>query len=277
VDNVDDVQHDIVKHALKMFGIKSGIEIVSIADIPSGTGLGSSGAFTVALLRALYEFVVHRPKVTFWADTRDQVPAFKRYIAEQASRIEMEKCDKPIGYQDQYASAFGGLNYMTFSKENGIDVQPLDCDTKMLEKRLLLFHTGITRDATVLLTEQQMELRKDDSFAIQFTDIFSTLVKAMKYNLELGHLDIFGDNLHTAWDTKRSITSSITNDRIDEIYKKAYDAGASGGKLCGAGGGGFMLLYAHEEQHQDIRRALKDLKELPFKFEKEGVKLVHCD
>ena len=253
---IDDVKHELVREAMRMVEIDEPLEITTIGDVPSGTGMGSSSSLTVGLLTALYGYQ-HRivsPKL----------------LAERACRVEIDILNKPIGRQDQYAAAFGGLNYFRFNPDDTVDVEPVPCRAETLaelEQRALLLYTGQTRDANLIL-EQQSNIAED-----RF-DVFRAmrdLADEMRHALAgEGDLDRFASLLHEGWELKRSLGCGISNDQINEWYTVARRAGAVGGKLLGAGGGGFVLLIAPAWRHRAIREALGRPRELPFKISRCG-------
>jgi D-glycero-alpha-D-manno-heptose-7-phosphate kinase len=260
---VDDVRHPIVRRVLQRLPIRGGIEITSTADIPSGTGLGSSSAFTVGLLNLLYAYGGRRVSA--------------ERLAKEACEVEVEDLGEPIGKQDQYASAFGGMSFIRFFSDEEVDVAPLPLTSAcrvMLEKTLLMFYTGDQRSASDLLSEQKKALLAD---AHKFAAVQRMVEMAFEARalLEAEDVPAFGRLLHELWTIKRTMTSSITNARIDEMYDRALHSGAWGGKLLGAGGGGFLLVAAPESAHATIRAALGHLQELPMRFERGGSKVVY--
>ncbi|MGC8483708.1 MAG: GHMP kinase [Thermodesulfobium sp.] len=261
VNDVDEIKHPVVKAALKLLKIEGGLEITSMADIPAKTGLGSSSSFTVGLLNALYAFQGKRVS--------------QEMLAHEACEIEIEILKEPIGKQDQYIAAYGGINYIQFNKDESVFIEPVISSkevTKEFSKNLMMFYTGITRDAKSVLGEQQKstkdkfeELKKMRQLAIEIRDILN----------EGKNLDRIGEILDQEWRLKKSLTQSISNDVIDEYYDKALKAGALGGKLLGAGGGGFILLYVEPQNQERVRKALSDLKELSFDFESRGSTIIY--
>jgi D-glycero-alpha-D-manno-heptose-7-phosphate kinase len=261
VDRLDDIQHPILREALRMQAIDPGIEIVSVADIPGGTGLGSSSSFTVALINALY---AHR---------RIFVP--KETLASEASMLEIERLGEPIGKQDQYAAAFGGVNLIEFERHGGVTVQPLLLPLKTLsdlESNLMLFYTGSQRDARDLLSHQVKALESDD-LVVSRTQKMVDLAYDMRDLLLAGDLDAFGLALHRGWELKRGMSSQISTATIDNLYARALNAGALGGKLAGAGGGGFLLLYCPQAAQARVRQALSTLQSLDFRFDWTGARI----
>ena len=253
---IDEVQHELVREAMRMVEIDEPLEITTIGDVPSGTGMGSSSSLTVGLLTALYGY-------------RHRVVSPK-LVAEQACQVEIDVLGKPIGRQDQYAAAFGGLNYFRFNPDDTVDVEPVPCRAETLaelEKRTLLLYTGQTRDANVIL-EQQSGATVD---RVDVLRAMRDLADEMRHSLAgEGDLDRFAGMLHEGWELKRSLGFGISNDHINEWYATARRAGAVGGKLLGAGGGGFVLLIAPAWRHRAIREALGRPRELPFKVSRCG-------
>ncbi|GAJ03243.1 unnamed protein product, partial [marine sediment metagenome] len=244
--------HGLVREAMKMTGVTMGVEITTLADIPSeGTGLGSSSAITVGLLQALYAY------------QSQIVPA--EILAEQACQIEIDILGKPIGRQDQYISTFGNMRFITFGN-GGIEVEKIELpseDKRKLNNSLLLFYTGITRNSSQILKEQKANINRQ----------LNTLCEIKKLAFEArdaitrGALTDFGEIMHQGWELKRRLASRISNSKIDEVYEAARKAGAIGGKLAGAGGGGFLLLCCVNGKQDDVRNALRGLREFPFRFQ----------
>jgi D-glycero-alpha-D-manno-heptose-7-phosphate kinase len=260
-DALDEIQHPLLREALRMRGIEPGIEVTSVADIPSGTGLGSSSSFAVALLNALY--------------AHQSVFASKETLARDACALEIERLGEPIGKQDQYAAAYGGINFIEFHPDESVTVQPLTLPKGVmaeLEDSLMLFYTGDQRDTRTLLSRQvavmQADPRKFDTM-----ERMVTLAHDMRDLLVAGDLAGFGAALHAGWEMKRSLADGISHPRIDDLYARARAAGALGGKLAGAGGGGFLLLYAPKERQAAIRSALGELKTLDFRFDQVGARI----
>jgi D-glycero-alpha-D-manno-heptose-7-phosphate kinase len=261
VDRLDEIQHPILREALRMQNIDPGIEITSVADIPAGTGLGSSSSFSVALINALY---AHR---------RIFVP--KEALASEACVIEIERLGEPIGKQDQYAAAYGGVNLIEFERHGGVTVQPLLLPTATLselEGNLMLFYTGGQRDARTVLSHQVTAIESDDVVVARMQQMVD-LAYEMRTILLAGDLDDFGLALHRGWEMKRGLSSQISTSAIDEIYDKAREAGALGGKLAGAGGGGFLLLYCPKDAQSRVREALGALQSLEFRFDWGGARI----
>lgn len=261
VERFDEIQHPILREALRMQEIAPGIEIVSVADIPGGTGLGSSSSFSVALINALY---AHR---------RIFVP--KETIASEACMLEIERLGEPIGKQDQYAAAYGGINLIEFERHGEVTVQPLLLPTKVLyelESNLMLFYTGTQRDSRDLLSSQVVSLESDDQVISRMRQMVD-LVYEMRDLLLHDDLDGFGLALHRGWEIKRGLSGQISTSAIDDFYERARMAGALGGKLAGAGGGGFLLLYAPKAAQSGVREALRDLQNLDFSFDWGGARI----
>ncbi len=263
VDSVDEIQHDIVREAMKVTGVDSGVEITSIADIPSrGTGLGSSSSFTAGLLNALY--------------AHDGKFASAERLAREACNIEIEILGEPIGKQDQYAGAFGGLNHIRFNSDESVFVDPVICsrETKeLLNERLMLFYTGLTRRASTILTEQ----KKRTGGKLETLDEMVRLSEELRDALRSDDLDRFGEILHRGWCLKKELAGGISNPAIDDFYERARRAGAVGGKILGAGGGGFLLFYCDEGKQAAVREALSDLKATPFGLEPQGSKIIYVE
>ncbi|MGO9681705.1 MAG: GHMP kinase [Beijerinckiaceae bacterium] len=264
-NSIDDIQHPLLREALRMQKIPSGIEITSVADIPSGTGLGSSSSFAVALLNALY--------------ASRGVFASKSTLAEDACTLEIDRLGEPIGKQDQYAAAFGGINFIEFEPQGGVLVQPMLISKAIkaeLEGNLLLYFTGLQREARSLLSHQVAAIQSD---ALTYTTVqrMADLAYEMRDILLSGDLDRFGLALHRGWEMKRGLSSQISNSSIDETYARARDAGALGGKLTGAGGGGFLVLYCPKSAQQRVRDAMSGLQNLEFRFDWGGARIAFAD
>jgi D-glycero-alpha-D-manno-heptose-7-phosphate kinase len=265
VDKVEQIRHRIFREALAMLDIEQGIELVSIADVPSSCGLGTSGTFTVALLNALHAY-----KRSFVS--QDQ-------LAEEACTIEIERLGEPIGKQDQYASAYGGLSCFTFDKNGNVHVEPLlisDEQINTLENRILLFYTGQERHASDILREQKERTESDDAVVISRLHQIKEIGLETRRAFEAGDLDHFGELLHHHWETKRRLSSKVSDPRIEAWYETARKNGALGGKIMGAGGGGFFLFYCPENGREKLVDALlrSGLKPMRFRFDFEGAKIV---
>jgi D-glycero-alpha-D-manno-heptose-7-phosphate kinase len=264
VDAVDQVKHRIIREALKLFPVEAGqIEITTLADIPAGTGLGSSGSFTTALLRALH------------AQSRNII--HPRELAEQACHVEIDLLKEPIGKQDQYIAAFGGITCFTFRQDGTVEAQPLALqeDTRnALTDNLLIFFTGYARSASDLLRDQDTRTRQNDSSMIDNLHYVKDIGLRSKAALERGDLPGFGKLMHEHWEHKRKRSSGMSNSQIDHWYNLGIDAGAQGGKLIGAGGGGFLMFYAEEKIK--LRHVMREagLTEVRFHMDFEGTKVL---
>ncbi len=262
VNEFDEIEHKYFRVMLQDYGIK-GVEITSMADVPAGTGLGSSSAFTVAVLKALKAY---------------QKKSFSTYaLASEACDVEMNKAGSPIGKQDQFASAFGGLNFITFHKNGKVSIEPLmipDGGEERLQNNLMLFYTGLKHDANAILAEQSKNIvSKESKIKAQLS--LCRMARYLKKHLEDGDIDYLGKVLKKSWKIKKTLSSGVTNPLINKIYTSAMKAGAEGGKLLGAGGGGFMLFYVKPERQERVRKALKDYLELDFKIDYEGAKVIY--
>ena len=254
--SLDEVQHELVREAMRQVKIDEPLEITTIGDVPAGTGMGSSSSLTVGLLNALYAY-------------RNRIIS-PRLLAEQACRIEIDVLNKPIGRQDQYAAAFGGLNYLCFNTDGTVDVEPVPCRAETLselEKRTLLIYTGQTRDANQILERQSSGTGDRMDILRQMRDLAGEMRLALTGD---GDIDRFAELLDEGWQLKRSLGFGISSDQINEWYETARKAGACGGKLLGAGGGGFLLLMAPPWRHRAIREALNRPRELPFRIIRHG-------
>ena len=259
-DSVDEIEHELARESLRKVGIRGGVEIATMADIPSeGSGLGSSSSVTVGLLHALY--------------------AYKGYLvtperlAREACEIEIDVLGKPIGKQDQYIAAYGGLRRIVFNPDESVTVTSIelpDEQKRRFSESLLLFYTGVTRKADVILSEQKRNIISKsqtlDRMKAQVDEILSCLVE--------GKPEKVGDILDEGWRNKRQLAERISNTEIDAMYEKALAVGAIGGKIAGAGGGGFLLLYCPVAYQSAVRATLANLKELPFALERDGTKVI---
>jgi len=261
--SAEKVKHPLVREALQMLGIRGGIEITSIADIPAkGTGLGSSSSFTVGLLNALHAFA------------NRYAPAEK--LAQESCAIEIERCGEPIGKQDQYAAAYGGFNLIEFNPDDSVSVEPIICKRetlRQLQENTLVFYTGITRSASALLKTQSATMASDKAKQKTMKRMVQ-LAHDLKAELQKNNLEAFGEIIHENWELKRSLTGGISSSAIDDWYDRARKAGAIGGKLLGAGSGGFLMFYAPQDRHAAITRELTDLRPAPFAFEPQGSKII---
>jgi D-glycero-alpha-D-manno-heptose-7-phosphate kinase len=264
VDHVDQVQHTLAREALRYFGIRNGIEIVSIADIPSGTGLGSSSSYLVGLLNALHTLL------------QDQATAQR--LAEEACCIELEVLKKPIGKQDQYMASFGGLTTLDIKPDGAVTVTRLDLEVDLvetLEDNILMFYTNEMRDATVILKKQDEATREKDRTVVTSLREIKDIGLEISSAISKGNLRLFGELMDVHWQTKKRLSQGISNPQIDAWYELAKQNGAIGGKISGAGGGGFLMLYCEENKAQ-LREAMRKagLRELKFRFDFEGSKVV---
>lgn len=261
VDDVEKVVHPIVRECLKLTGITQGIEITSIADIPAGTGLGSSSSFTVGLLNALYTYKGEQPSSDF--------------LAQMACHVEVDILGEPIGKQDQYAAAYGGLNQFRFYADETVQNVSMDIRTKQIDalnKKLLLFYLGTTRSASDILAVQNRETLDKLAFLDQMRD------QACEFQENLQHserMPDIGKILHQGWVLKRQVNPRTSNEAIENFYRRALEAGASGGKLLGAGGGGFLLFYCEEEHQRSVREALNELREVDFRISRHGSRIIY--
>ena len=262
VDRIYKIKHPIVREALNKFRL-NGIDINSIADIPSGTGLGSSSSYTVGLLHALYAYC------------NKYVSSEK--LAREACDLEIEILGEPIGKQDQYAAAYGGLNYIKFYSNEDVSIEPIllppDKYTE-LQQNLLMFYTGKTRNASDILTDQKSSIvsdRKKFNTLVRMTE----LADEMRRSLIESNLDDFGYILDENWHLKKRLSNKIAGSKINTLYEKAKNSGALGGKLLGAGGDGFLLFYCKKEYQDNLKHALENLRELEFRFERSGSKIIY--
>ena len=264
VATVQEIEHPIVRECLNMFHLERGMEIASFADVPAGTGMGSSSAFTVALLQALHAL-----------SGRTTTP---RQLAEEACATEIERVKEPIGKQDQYASAFGGLNVIRFHPDESVDLQRIILDPEKyaeFQQRLMLFYTGGERAASSILAEQARNMFDQEKFACVAKMV--GLAEEFCQELENGRLESLGPILHEGWLLKTRLARNISSPSIETYYRRAREAGADGGKLLGAGGGGFLLLYCRLEKQAQVREALSDLREMAFTMTQEGAQILHND
>lgn len=261
--HVEDVRHDLVREAMRLTGVTSGVEIVSIADIPSqGTGLGSSSAFTVGLLNGLYAF-------------RGQAVTPER-LAREASQVEIRTLGAPIGKQDHYIAAYGGIHHFRFLPSERVRVVPIACSPRVqrqLRSNLMLFYTGITRKAGSILRRQTENITN----RLEILEQMRAQAEEARDLLLTGKVGRLGELLHEGWLLKKQLARGVANPAIERRYQAALRAGATGGKLLGAGWGGFLLLYCESPRQAAVRRAVKGMGETPFAFEPEGSKVVYSD
>jgi len=261
--SVGRIRHPLVREAMKFLGLQGGIEITSIADIPGkGTGLGSSSSFTVGLLHVLHAYAERH--------------AGAEQLAREACEIELERCAEPIGKQDQYAAAFGGLNFIRFNPDDSVVVEPLICQRLTLDhiqSNLLTFYTGLTRGASSILREQQAAVaseKKKQNVLRRMT----VLAEQLRTALQANKADAIGEIIHEGWMLKKGLTSGISSIAINDWYSCARKAGAIGGKLLGAGAGGFLMFYAPRERHEAVAQALRELRQVDFRFEPHGSRII---
>ena len=260
VDSVDEVQHELIREALRKTGIVRGVEITTMGDIPSaGSGLGSSSTVTVGALHAMYAYL------------GESVTA--ECLGRQACEIEIDTLHKPMGVQDQYIAAFGGLRFMEFTTSSDIHCERVLVDEtqiRRLNESLMLFYTGVARKSETILAEQESNIQH----RLTVLRRLKALAHTARAELLAGNVDAVGSLLHEAWEAKKQLASGVTNGRINAMYEAARAAGALGGKISGAGGGGFLLVYAPLERREAVRKALCDLRELPYKLEADGSKTI---
>lgn len=264
VDAVGEIEHELVREAMRRVGIENSVEISTMADIPSeGSGLGSSSSVTVGLLHALYAYkgcLVTPEK-----------------LAEEACEIEIETLGKPIGKQDQYIAAFGGLRVIEFNTDESVCVSSVimsEEKRRRFGENLLLFYTGITRKADNILSTQKANIDAQLSTLDLMKAQAAEIHDALKNGNETGNMNRVARILDTGWKHKRQLADKISTSEIDEMYERALDAGAMGGKIAGAGGGGFLLLYCPPDRQNAVRGALSHMKELPFALERDGTKVI---
>jgi D-glycero-alpha-D-manno-heptose-7-phosphate kinase len=260
VDRIDDLQHELVREAMRKTGVLDGVEITTLADIPSeGSGLGSSSSITVGLLNALYAY------------QGEQVPAER--LAREACEIEIDILGKPIGVQDQYIAAYGGLRLFTFGSEGRVQadrVNMTDIMRRRLSNNLMLFFTNRTRRSSEILEEQKSGIEAKNDVLRQMSE----QALEAKSLLEEGRVEAVGDLLDRGWQLKKSLASRISDPELDAMYDRARDAGAIGGKISGAGGGGFLLVYCPPDRQEAVVEALAQYREMPFALERDGSKVI---
>ena len=264
VEQIVDVKHPIIREAMQMLGFKTPqVEITTLADIPAGTGLGSSGSFTTALLKALY---AHRKR-----------HLHQEELAELACHIEIDRLGESIGKQDQYIAAVGGVTCFTFHKDGKVTVAPLgiSMDTMFdLEDNLLLFFTGFSRSASSILKDQKVKSQQNDADMLNNLHYVKDLGYRSRDALVDGKTELFGELMHEHWEHKKRRSGGMSNQKIDEWYELGMKNGAVGGKLVGAGGGGFLMFMAHDRNKLRHAMAHAGLEEVRFKFDFEGTKVV---
>lgn len=260
VSSIDEIQHDLVREAARKTGLVKGFEVMMLADIPSeGSGLGSSSSLTVGLLHAFYQF---KGKLV----TSEQ-------LAEEACEIEIEILKRPIGKQDQYIAAFGGLKAFKFCKDESVEVIDIEIESepkRKLGSNLLLFFTNVTRIASTILEEQKRNVPDKIKFHHKIKELAYDSVEGLK-SLDINRI---GDNLETNWEMKKQLASNVSNSEIDMMHKLAMEGGALGAKISGAGGGGFLLVYCERDKQDKLRKSMRKYRELPFLLEKFGSKII---
>jgi len=260
VDGLDEIQHEIIRECLRKTGITHGVEITTMGDIPAaGSGLGSSSTVTVGSLHAMYTYL------------GENIPAER--LAQEACEVEIEILHKPIGVQDQYISAYGGLRFFEFCSGGNVKTERVNIkieDLRRLNESMLLFYTGIARQASTILQEQSNNIHERKEVLRTLRD----MAYSARCELEQGNIFAIGKMLDDSWVLKKRLATRISNGVIDEYYRSAREAGAIGGKITGAGGGGFLLLFCPHERQDDVRKALASLQELPFSIEPDGSKVI---
>jgi D-glycero-alpha-D-manno-heptose-7-phosphate kinase len=259
VDSVDEVQHELIREAMHLTGIQKGVEVTTMGDIPAGAGLASSSAVTVGALHAMYTYL------------GESVTAHQ--LAKEACDIEITRLNKPIGLQDQYICALGGFRFLEFHPDGKVISERIELEPRLrnrLNESLLLFYTGMTRQADSILGEQKENIHNSRKLLHQIKH----MACLAREELMAGNLDIIGELLHENWILKKQLASRVSNPTIDAIYEAALKAGAIGGKITGAGGGGFFLLYCPYEKREAVRDALGSLEEVPFNLEPDGSKVI---
>lgn len=263
VNNNDEIQHPLFRECMKLVDV-TGLDISSMADVPAGTGLGSSSAFAVSLLNVLHAY------------KHEAVSA--EYLASTACDIEINRLGDPIGKQDQYAAAYGGLNFIQFNYDGSVDVQKVVMNPavkKQLERNLILIYTGTKHSASAILREQGKEMQRLDKQQVMHKMV--EMAYELKDVLEHNQIDDFGRILNEGWLLKRSLANSISNPLVDNLYDQGMEAGALGGKLLGAGGAGFVLFYCPEGKQETFRKQMSGYTEMPFKFENYGSKIIYMN
>ena len=260
VDEVNEIQHELIRESLRTTGILSGVEITTMGDIPSeGSGLGSSSTVTVGALHALYAY-------------QGEIVSAER-LAREACTIEIDTLRKPIGIQDQYIAAYGGLRFIEFMPDGEVKTEKVNISTdarRALNDNFLLFFTGVGRKSSTILKEQKSNIKDRLN---ELREIKQMAYQARTY-VEAENFDALGDLMHQSWELKKRLAGTISNGHINDMYETARNAGAVGGKIAGAGGGGFLLLYVPYERQSKVREELRDLQELPFRLESDGTKII---
>lgn len=262
VDSVSEIEHELVREAMKMVGITGGVEITFLADIPSeGSGLGSSSSVLVGVLNALYHYVSFTPSAS--------------QLAKEACEIEIKILGKPIGIQDQYIAAYGGFRFFEFCQDGSIKQKKIEIEDGIredLDNQLMLFFTGLTRKSSSILTEVKNNITDDTK-----SDLLLQTKQLAKEGFDVvtkGDVEKLGELLNKGWNIKKQLAGNISNNEIDLMYQNALNAGALGGKIAGAGGGGFLLLVVPSDKRQVVRKALSGFQEMPFRLERDGSKVI---
>jgi D-glycero-alpha-D-manno-heptose-7-phosphate kinase len=263
-EKLEEIQHPLIRECLRATGTPPPLEITSIADIPStGSGLGSSSAFAVGLLNTLGAYQGRMPS----HDT----------CASQACEVEIERLGEPIGKQDQYAAAFGGCNYIRFNADGSVHVDPiiLPRETRLgLEQRLVMFYTGVSRKASSILGAQKQNIASSSAH-FEILRLMRDQADVLRAELGRGNIEAIGELMHAGWNLKRQMAAGISNPAFDDIYNRARSVGVKGGKLLGAGGGGFFLFYCEPGLHTELAAALPDLKRVDFHLERQGTRITY--
>ena len=260
VDKIDEIQHELIREALRATGITNGVEITTMGDIPSeGSGLGSSSTVTVGALHAMYAY-------------QGEIVSAER-LAREACTVEIDTLKKPIGIQDQYIAAYGGVRFFEFLPNGEVKTKKVNISTnarRAMNDNFLLFFTGVGRKSATILKEQKRNIKDRSS---ELREMKEMAYQARTY-IEAENFDALGDLMHQSWELKKRLAGTISNGQINDLYDAARAAGAIGGKIAGAGGGGFLLLYVPYERQKKVRAILKDLQELPFRLESDGTKII---
>jgi len=263
VATVDEIEHQLVREALRMLSIPGGIEITSIADIPSrGTGMGSSSSFAVGLLHALHAY--------------RQEYVSSEALGDESCRLEIDLCGERIGKQDQYAAACGGFNFIEFHRDNAVSLHPIICGREMiveLQRWLMMFYTGVTRSAGTILDSQSAAM-ENDSGKQGCVRAMVALAHQLRDELQRERLESFGNILHENWELKKKLAEGISNPEIEEWYTCARSRGAIGGKVLGAGAGGFLMFFVPPHRQNAVRETLSNLRQIPFEFERRGSRII---
>jgi D-glycero-alpha-D-manno-heptose-7-phosphate kinase len=260
VDEIDQIHHELIRESLRLTGIERGVEITTMGDIPSeGSGLGSSSTVTVGALHAMYAY-------------RGEIVAAER-LAREACTVEIETLKKPIGIQDQYIAAYGGLRFLEFLPSGEVKAEKVKISAeahRALNDNFLLFFTGVSRSSSSILKEQTSKMKN----RVRELREIKHMARQARSDIEKGNIDELGVLIHQSWELKKRLAGTVSNGHINEIYETARRAGAIGGKITGAGGGGFLLLYVPYECQNSVRTALHGLQELPFRLEADGTKVI---